>query len=647
MLAPTGKAAYNIKGNTIHSALAIPACQSLRNYKPLDSSRLNTLRCLLGGVKLIFLDEISMVGSTMFNIQINNRLKDIKGSKEDFGGVSIIAIGDLFQLEPVMDRYIFKNLDNSDYAILSPNKWQEHFKMFELEEIMRQKDSKVFAEILNRLREGNHTENDILKLKERVIEENGIHDPMDAPHLFIQNKKVNAFNARVHREGKGEKYSIKAVDSVIGANSAQLREKILRQIPDDPRKTKQICSILQLSVEERTEIALNVRTDDGMTNGAGNVVKKIQLNQRDKPSGIIWVQFDHDDVGEKTRHENKHLYAQGIETTWTPIKPITTQFAVGRNQTAQVVRKQFPLRPAAAKTIHRSQGDTEQRIVVNFSTKRAIPHVHYVGLSRVTTIEGLHITDLCEEKIAVNQHVKAEMEILRNQRKLELSFTPIYETNQISFKLCYLNTRSLHKHIDDLRNDLNYTNADVNIFSETRLIASDNDTMYTIDGYTLFRNDAQSLMTLRPYGGMAVYSRVEFIPEYPRCLNTNGIEITIMKLMILPHVTIIAIYRSPRIPVQQLCAALNKVLNSCTSQYNIVIDDFNVNWLDEAGRRPLYNFFIVHRNYRQLVSGVTTDNQTLIDHIYTNLPESQAISIILETYFSDHKAVCALIDCFR
>ena len=131
------------------------------------------------------------------------------------------------------------------------------------------------------------------------------------------------------------------------------------QIPDDPWKTKQIASNLQLSVGERTEIALNVRTDDGMTNGAGNIVKKIQLNQIDKHSGIIWVQFDHSDVGEKTRHENRHLYVQGIESTWTPIKPMTTQFAVGRNQTAQVVRKQFPLRPAAVKTIHRSQGDTE------------------------------------------------------------------------------------------------------------------------------------------------------------------------------------------------------------------------------------------------------------------------------------------------
>ena len=123
---------------------------------------------------------------------------------------------------------------------------------------------------------------------------------------------------------------------------AQLRDKILSQIPDDPRKTKQIASNLQLCVGERTEIASNVRTDDGMTNGAGNIVKKIQLNHKDKPSGIIWVQFDHPDVGEKTRHENRNLYVQGIESTWTPIKPVTTQFGVGRNQTVQVVRKQFP-----------------------------------------------------------------------------------------------------------------------------------------------------------------------------------------------------------------------------------------------------------------------------------------------------------------
>lgn len=86
----------------------------------------------------------------------------------------------------------------------------------------------------------------------------------------------------------GDKYNIKALDSVIGANSAELRDKILKQIPVDPRKTKQLASNLQLAEGERTEITVDVRTDDGMTNEA--------------------VQFDHTDVGEKTRHDNRHSH---------------------------------------------------------------------------------------------------------------------------------------------------------------------------------------------------------------------------------------------------------------------------------------------------------------------------------------------------
>ena len=106
----------------------------------------------------------------------------------------------------------------------------------------------------------------------------------------------------------------------------------------------------------------------------------ILLHQECKPPGIIWVQFDHPDVGHNTRIENRHLYVQGIDHAWTPIKPVATQFAVGRNKAALVVRKQFSLRPSAAKIIHRSQGDTETKIVANFSTRRTIPHMHYVGM---------------------------------------------------------------------------------------------------------------------------------------------------------------------------------------------------------------------------------------------------------------------------
>ena len=104
----------------------------------------------------------------------------------------------------------------------------------------------------------------------------------------------------------------------------------MKQIPNDPRKTWQIISNPKLAEVERTELAVNVRIQDGMTNGAGNIVKKISLHQSqsEKPPGITWVQFD-------------HLYTQRIKSEWTPIKPITIQFAVGRNRTAQVVRKQF------------------------------------------------------------------------------------------------------------------------------------------------------------------------------------------------------------------------------------------------------------------------------------------------------------------
>lgn len=87
-----------------------------------------------------------------------------------------------------------------------------------------------------------------------------------------------------------------------------------------------------------------------MTNGASNIIRKMQLHDRNRPSGIIWVQFDHTDVGKKTRRDSRHLYVEGIECTWTPNKPVTAQFAVVKNRTAQVVSKQFPLRPAESQT---------------------------------------------------------------------------------------------------------------------------------------------------------------------------------------------------------------------------------------------------------------------------------------------------------
>ena len=138
-------------------------------------------------------DLYSETAKTVFS-----HLKDIKGSSLPFGGVSIVAIGDLFQLQPLMDGYIFKNMDNDEYGVLAPNVWQDLFKMFELKQIMRQRESKDFAELLNRLREENHTKQDIQKLKQRIISITNHEYPKDAPHVFIQNAKVNDLNARAH-----------------------------------------------------------------------------------------------------------------------------------------------------------------------------------------------------------------------------------------------------------------------------------------------------------------------------------------------------------------------------------------------------------------------------------------------------------------
>ena len=322
-----------------------------------------------------------------------------------------------------MDGYIFTDVQClTSYNILAPNLWKRYFRMFELDEIMRQRESKEFAEILNRLREGKHTSSDLEKLKERCVEESSC--PREAPRLFIQNALVDDYNEKVYESFSGGKYVIKAQYSVIGACSTELKEKIMRQIPYvSLRNCKQMARKLKLAVGQQTEIAANVRTDDGLTNGASNIIKLIQLRDDSKQSGLIWVQFDCEDVGKKIRKGNRNLYFRGIESMWTPIKPVTTQFAVGKTKSAQVVRKQFPLRPASAKTVHRSQGDTQSQIVVNLNTKKAIPHIYYVALSRVTTIEGLHITDLCEDKISIDQRVVKEMETLRTERSLKLCFT--------------------------------------------------------------------------------------------------------------------------------------------------------------------------------------------------------------------------------
>jgi hypothetical protein len=138
LAAPTGVAAFNIKGITLHSALLL-GCGRHSGFQPLSHDRLNTLRTKISILVLLIIDEVSMVGSNML-FNIHKRLQQIKGTSPDilFGGVSILAVGDLHQLSPVGQPPIF-NVIGDSYASLyrSGSLWKDEFQLLELDEVMR------------------------------------------------------------------------------------------------------------------------------------------------------------------------------------------------------------------------------------------------------------------------------------------------------------------------------------------------------------------------------------------------------------------------------------------------------------------------------------------------------------------------------
>ena len=110
----------------------------------------------------------------------------------------------------------------------------------------------------------------------------------------------------------------------------------------------------------------------------------------------------------------------------------------------------------------------------------------------------------------------------------------------------------------------------------------------------------------------------------------------------------VAIYRSPAIPIRQLCTAVRELLALSQTTLKILFGDFNVNWLNTCitERATLYDLFITENHYRQLMSCYTTDNKTCIDHTYTNVDDDKIQTNVWETHFSDHKAIYALIKGF-
>ena len=127
-------------------------------YRQLSWENLSTVHKQFCGIQWILIDEFLMVGNHMLQF-IYLCLQEIRGNKVPFGGINIVCVGDLYQLQPV-----FMDL-TSDCGPLGTNLWKEHFTIFELTEIMWQKEDKKFAQLLNHLCIGKHTAADINLLK--------------------------------------------------------------------------------------------------------------------------------------------------------------------------------------------------------------------------------------------------------------------------------------------------------------------------------------------------------------------------------------------------------------------------------------------------------------------------------------------------
>ena len=195
LTAPTGVAAFNINGMTLHSAFLL-GTSKYTGFQPLGHDRLNTLRTKLSKLALIIIDEVSMVGSNML-LEIHKRLQQIKGISADvtFGGVSILAVGDLYQLPPVGQPWLFSTVSDS-YAQLyrSGSLWVDKFQMLELSEIMRQRGDSSFAEMLCRVGTADCTPADVDMLKSREITGDTPNYPNDALHVYRLNRDVESRN---------------------------------------------------------------------------------------------------------------------------------------------------------------------------------------------------------------------------------------------------------------------------------------------------------------------------------------------------------------------------------------------------------------------------------------------------------------------
>ena len=368
VLAPTGVAAVNAGGSTIHSFFLLPLCPYLpdvkelvteyqmpESYRSLRKDRVKILRTL----DLIIIDEISMVRADLLDA-VDMTLRRYRRSDKPFGGVQLLMIGDARQLSPVVkesERQYMEQVYPSPYFFHSKALRRLQYITIEFEKVYRQQDLE-FLDILNAVRE-NRLEGELLrKLNSRVGAACGhgknADDTSEPIRLMTHNRPADDVNSRKLDALPGEAVSFAAeVEGDFPENSYPADEMLVL------KKGSQVMFIRNDS-------------EGRFYNGKIGRVES----------------FDSDDSVTVSDADGNLISVQPVE--WQNIKYALDEESGEIKQNIIGQFRQLPLRIAWAITIHKSQGLTFDRVTIDAGAAFAFGQV-YVALSRCRTLEGISL----------------------------------------------------------------------------------------------------------------------------------------------------------------------------------------------------------------------------------------------------------------
>lgn len=467
--ASTGKAAVALGGTTVHSAFRIAI--SKRTNSTMSREYIQSYRNSFAGVKVIFIDEVSMLSADILN-KINGRMCEITGNFDvPFGGKNVIFCGDLRQLPPVNARPIFKPLKNS---ICGAFLWQS-LEYYNLTRVMRQSDI-AFSNILTKIGNGEKlTEHESLLIESRFRTPEWCKENVpNAIRLFHSNTDVDNYNLESITN-----YTVsECIDTIVGYRSNdELVSTKTKLYKLSVTECGGLPYILKLSINKPYMITCNIDVEDGIVNGAIGIAKYLEYDEDDNQIlKRIWIYFENPAIGNKLKIKSRPLVASRpgvLSGDWTPI---TKRHAkISMSNTVKCTRVQFPLTPACALTIHKSQGGSFNEVVYKYDSSQ-LQQLVYVALSRVTTIEGLFLIN--EKNIfsfvhkkgcdAPNiQELRQELSRLQNHKLETVCDRAKKFLNGSNHTFMFINVQSLKAHTTDIETDIIMQSINCLLLSET------------------------------------------------------------------------------------------------------------------------------------------------------------------------------------